>query len=173
MIGKTICVTMTHRVIYAFKLSFRASFMHRLWSLGTLVCVQNVDWNYAVMFISIHQVVCQDIDLPEYQGTPEEVVRAKCTLAAQHIKGPVVVEDTSLCFNALGGMPGPYIKWFLKEIGPAGEACMGGKEVMERIGGGGGMGRLRGWGVSNISAEVSLCQLSPIITDACIDGKPR
>ena len=99
--------------------------MHRLLSLGTLVCVQNVDWNYAVMFISIHQVVCRDIDLPEYQGTPEEVVRAKCTLAAQHIKGPVVVEDTSLCFNALGGMPGPYVKWFLKEIGPAGEACTG------------------------------------------------
>ena len=66
------------------------------------------------------QIVCQDIDLPEYQGTPEEIVRAKCTLAAQHIKGPVVVEDTSLCFNALGGMPGPYIKWFLKEVGPAG-----------------------------------------------------
>ncbi|RUS88476.1 hypothetical protein EGW08_003734 [Elysia chlorotica] len=31
-----------------------------------------------------------------------------------------MVEDVSLCFNALGGMPGPYIKWFLKSIGPAG-----------------------------------------------------
>lgn len=66
------------------------------------------------------KIVCQDIDLPEYQGTPEEVVRAKCKLAAEHIKGPVIVEDTSLCFNALGGMPGPYIKWFLKEIKPEG-----------------------------------------------------
>jgi inosine/xanthosine triphosphate pyrophosphatase family protein len=23
-----------------------------------------------------------------------------------------VVEDTSLCFNALNGLPGPYIKWW-------------------------------------------------------------
>lgn len=30
------------------------------------------------------------------------------------------MEDTSLCFNALGGMPGPYIKWFLDEMGSAG-----------------------------------------------------
>ncbi len=66
------------------------------------------------------QVTSQDIDLPEYQGTPEEVAREKCKLAAKHVKGPVIVEDTSLCFNALGGMPGPYIKWFLKEIGPTG-----------------------------------------------------
>jgi inosine triphosphate pyrophosphatase len=31
---------------------------------------------------------------------------------------PVIVEDTSLCFNAFKGMPGPYIKWFLKALGP-------------------------------------------------------
>lgn len=28
-----------------------------------------------------------------------------------------LVEDTSLCFNALHGLPGPYIKWFLDRIG--------------------------------------------------------
>jgi inosine/xanthosine triphosphate pyrophosphatase family protein len=28
--------------------------------------------------------------------------------------------DSCLCFNALGGMPGPYIKWFLQKIGPEG-----------------------------------------------------
>lgn len=28
-----------------------------------------------------------------------------------------LVEDTSLCFNALDGLPGPYIKWFLEKIG--------------------------------------------------------
>ena len=62
-----------------------------------------------------------DLDLPEYQGTPEEVARTKCEEAAKHIQGPVLVEDTSLCFNALGGMPGPYIKWFLKSCGPSGK----------------------------------------------------
>uniref|UniRef100_A0A8C0F3A6 Inosine triphosphatase n=1 Tax=Bubo bubo TaxID=30461 RepID=A0A8C0F3A6_BUBBB len=25
------------------------------------------------------------------------------------VRGPVIVEDTCLCFNALGGLPGPYI----------------------------------------------------------------
>ena len=32
------------------------------------------------------------------------------------MEGPVLVEDTSLCFNAYGGLPGPYIKYFLKAI---------------------------------------------------------
>ena len=31
-----------------------------------------------------------------------------------------MVEDTSLCFNAYGGLPGPYIKWFLKNLGHEG-----------------------------------------------------
>lgn len=66
------------------------------------------------------QVTSQDIDLPEYQGEPEEVAISKCKLAAEHIRGPVLIEDTSLCFNALGGLPGPYIKWFLAKLGPAG-----------------------------------------------------
>jgi len=67
-----------------------------------------------------HKVVSKNVDLPEYQGSPEEVVKEKCAEAARHIKGPVIVEDTCLCFNALGGLPGPYIKWFLKELGPDG-----------------------------------------------------
>ncbi|KAL5015706.1 hypothetical protein ScPMuIL_005295 [Solemya velum] len=67
-----------------------------------------------------YQLKNVDIDLPEYQGEPEYVAEAKCRLGAEHIKGPVIIEDTSLCFNALGGMPGPYIKWFLKKIGPEG-----------------------------------------------------
>ena len=31
-----------------------------------------------------------------------------------------MVEDTSLCFNALGGLPGVYIKWFLEKTGHEG-----------------------------------------------------
>ena len=41
-------------------------------------------------------------------------------LVCRRISGPVIVEDTSLCFNALGGLPGVYIKWFLKNLGPDG-----------------------------------------------------
>ena len=54
------------------------------------------------------------------QGEPEEVSIEKCRLAAQQIGGPVMVEDTSLCFNALGGLPGVYIKWFLEKTGHVG-----------------------------------------------------
>ncbi|XP_009951286.1 PREDICTED: inosine triphosphate pyrophosphatase, partial [Leptosomus discolor] len=36
------------------------------------------------------------------------------------VQGPVIVEDTCLCFNALGGLPGPYIKWFLEKLKPEG-----------------------------------------------------
>jgi len=60
------------------------------------------------------------LDLPEYQGEAEEVSRQKCKEASTKLKGAVLVEDTCLCFNALGGLPGPYIKWFLKKLGPAG-----------------------------------------------------
>jgi inosine triphosphate pyrophosphatase len=28
------------------------------------------------------------------------------------------VDDTALCFNAMNGMPGPYIKFFLEALGP-------------------------------------------------------
>ena len=65
------------------------------------------------------QVKQLDIDLPELQGQPEDIVRGKLKLAlekSKDLEGPVLVEDTSLCFNAYGGLPGPYIKYFLKAI---------------------------------------------------------
>ena len=55
--------------------------------------------------------------VPEYQGEPEDISKAKAKLAAQEVQGPVLIEDTSLCFNALHGLPGPYIKWFLDKMG--------------------------------------------------------
>uniref|UniRef100_A0A452ELY1 Inosine triphosphate pyrophosphatase n=1 Tax=Capra hircus TaxID=9925 RepID=A0A452ELY1_CAPHI len=54
-------------------------------------------------------LVAQKIDLPEYQGEPDEISIRKCQEAARQVQGPVLVEDTCLCFNALGGLPGPYI----------------------------------------------------------------
>jgi len=65
-------------------------------------------------------VVSKDIDLPELQGAPEEVTVEKCKIAVETVQGPCFVEDTCLCFNALGGMPGPYIKWFLESCGHEG-----------------------------------------------------
>jgi len=60
------------------------------------------------------------IDLPELQGEPEEIAIEKCKIATAEVNGPVLVEDTCLCFNALNGLPGPYIKWFLEKTGHEG-----------------------------------------------------
>ena len=66
------------------------------------------------------ELVNQKVDLPELQGEPEEISAEKCKLAAEQVGGAVIVEDTSLCFNALNGLPGPYIKWFLEKTGHTG-----------------------------------------------------
>ena len=65
-------------------------------------------------------VVALPLDLPELQGEPEAVALAKARAAAAAVGGPVLTEDTSLCFNALGGLPGVYIRWFLEKLGHEG-----------------------------------------------------
>ncbi|KAI0019620.1 putative ham1 family protein [Xylariomycetidae sp. FL0641] len=66
------------------------------------------------------RVTNEALDLPEVQGELDAVTRAKCRVAADRVRGPVLVEDTCLCFDALNGLPGPYIKWFMASIGHAG-----------------------------------------------------
>lgn len=75
----------------------------------------------------------KSLDLPEIQGTIEEIALDKCRRAADivgipshfarynrerksyeakfiaKVGGPVLIEDTALCFNALKGLPGPYM----------------------------------------------------------------
>jgi inosine triphosphate pyrophosphatase len=70
--------------------------------------------------VELPDVQARKIDLPELQGEPELVSAEKCRLAAREVGGAVMVEDTCLCFNALGGLPGPYIKWFLEKTGLTG-----------------------------------------------------
>lgn len=62
----------------------------------------------------------RDLDLPEVQGTTQEVALAKVIAAAKEIGGACITEDTALGFEALGGLPGPYIKSFMKELGHEG-----------------------------------------------------
>lgn len=66
------------------------------------------------------EIVSYYLDLPELQGEIEDILKKKCQEAARRLRIPVLVEDTSLCFNALEGLPGPYIKWFIKNLGPEG-----------------------------------------------------
>lgn len=43
-------------------------------------------------------------------GTPESIVEHKVVEACKRLNGAALVEDTCLAFDAMGGMPGPYIK---------------------------------------------------------------
>ena len=55
---------------------------------------------------------------PEIQGIPETML---CRLlyfspgAQEHVKGPVMCEDTSLCYHALKGLPGAKSRAFYME----------------------------------------------------------
>ncbi len=64
-----------------------------------------------------HPVFHRKLDLPEIQSLDlKEIVERKAREAHKEIGGIVLVEDTSLIFNALGRLPGPLIKWFLGEL---------------------------------------------------------
>jgi inosine triphosphate pyrophosphatase len=56
----------------------------------------------------------------EIQGTDEEIAIDKARKALEQLNAPLIVEDTSLSFHALGGLPGPYIDEWQKKIGNEG-----------------------------------------------------
>src|ERR1035437_724086 len=57
------------------------------------------------------------VDLVEVQSLDlMEVVEHEVKEAYKLMGSPVLIEDTSLIFNALGRLPGPLIKWFLAEL---------------------------------------------------------
>tara|TARA_Y100000310_G_C20672907_1_gene811262 strand:+ start:788 stop:1333 length:546 start_codon:yes stop_codon:yes gene_type:complete len=58
-----------------------------------------------------------EVDLPELQGERHVVIFEKAKLAAEQLKKPCFVDDTSLSFNAFNGLPGVYIKHFLEKVG--------------------------------------------------------
>ncbi|MFT7507342.1 MAG: non-canonical purine NTP pyrophosphatase (RdgB/HAM1 family) [Acidimicrobiales bacterium] len=63
------------------------------------------------------QLKHQAIELPEIQSLDlEDVVTAKAKAAYEEIGTPVIVEDTSLTFHALGKLPGTFVKFFTEEL---------------------------------------------------------
>jgi inosine triphosphate pyrophosphatase len=57
------------------------------------------------------------LDLDELQSLElREIVEHKVKQAYEIVKGPVLVEDVSLEFKALGRLPGTFIKWFVDEL---------------------------------------------------------
>lgn len=61
------------------------------------------------------------VDVDEIQSLDlREVVEHKARAAYEIVGKPVIVEDTSVRFKALGALPGTFIKWFMQELGHEG-----------------------------------------------------
>ncbi|KAK4056282.1 nucleoside triphosphate pyrophosphohydrolase ham1 [Microbotryomycetes sp. JL221] len=66
------------------------------------------------------EIISRDVDVPEIQGDTRQVAVAKVKAAAEKVGGACITEDTALCFNAMPGLPGPYIKAFMTSLGHEG-----------------------------------------------------
>lgn len=61
------------------------------------------------------------IEIEEIQSLdPVKVAQEKAKAYYRELKMPLIVEDTSLAFNGLNGLPGPYINDFSKALGNKG-----------------------------------------------------
>jgi len=68
------------------------------------------------------EIAHHKVDLDEIQSTDlHAIVEHKVKQAYEILKTPVLVEDVSLEFTALGHLPGPFIKFFVENSGL--EAC--------------------------------------------------
>jgi inosine triphosphate pyrophosphatase len=57
------------------------------------------------------------LDLDEIQTFDlHELVEHKARQAYGILNKPVMIEDAQLSFNALGRLPGPFIRWFIEEL---------------------------------------------------------
>lgn len=65
-------------------------------------------------------LLTETLHLDEVQGLDVlAIARHKAAEAARRLGRAVLVEDTSLELTALGGFPGPLIRWLLEAAGPA------------------------------------------------------
>jgi len=63
----------------------------------------------------------QKLDIEEIQTlSVSDAGIAKAKSAYQILQKPVLVDDSSLAFLALGKLPGPFIKWFFETLGAEG-----------------------------------------------------
>ena len=66
-------------------------------------------------------VIQQALDLIEPQAeTALEVARVKAQQAFDQLQRPVLVDDSSFHIHALGGFPGPYVKYMNETVGAEG-----------------------------------------------------
>lgn len=66
-------------------------------------------------------VVAKSLDIPEIQSLDvEEVAKVKTEEAFKMTNRPVIVDDTGMSIDALNGLPGALVAWFLDTLKPEG-----------------------------------------------------
>ena len=57
------------------------------------------------------------LDIEEIQGDGDlqRILEHKARAAYDALQSPVIVEDIALCIDKFSGMPGPFVKYFLKD----------------------------------------------------------
>ena len=70
-----------------------------------------------VVFPQHVSLTYKKLDIVEIQGEPREIVTDKLQRAYDAVRGPVIVEDVSAELGCHGGLPGPYIKYYEKQLG--------------------------------------------------------
>lgn len=66
-------------------------------------------------------VTAKNLDIAEIQSlNVEDVARAKALSAFQMTGCPVIVDDTGMSIDALNGLPGALVVWFLDALKPEG-----------------------------------------------------
>ena len=65
-----------------------------------------------------HELISVPLELQEIQTTDlHELLKFKLQQAYKELHAPVIVEDTSIYFDAWNELPGPLVKWFLAGMG--------------------------------------------------------
>jgi inosine triphosphate pyrophosphatase len=64
-----------------------------------------------------YDIISVPVETHEIQGSSEEVILEKAKQSYTKLKKRWIVEDTSFCFEEWNGLPGPYIKDFIKHVG--------------------------------------------------------
>ncbi|MDP3724277.1 MAG: non-canonical purine NTP pyrophosphatase [bacterium] len=65
------------------------------------------------------------LDLDEIQSMDlEKIVRQKAIAAFEKVKKPLIVDDVSVEVAAWNGFPGPFVKFLVEAVGPAGAIQM-------------------------------------------------
>ncbi|HEY6736320.1 MAG TPA: non-canonical purine NTP pyrophosphatase [Candidatus Saccharimonadia bacterium] len=92
----------------------------------TITFVTGNQGKYNEIAVIIPGLEMLKLDLDEIQGLdPRPIIEHKLQQASQSYPGALIVEDTSLMFNCLNGLPGTNIKWF--------EQCLSNSQLADLV----------------------------------------